>query len=228
MFCCMLVCILFSGFTLAYNDTSPKIDGKCPWSCSNCVSLRHPSLDHAMLHNRPRHEVQRLCNIVIGMHHVYTAYYDTRPLPNRPAIVIFGYVIKQPAHLYCMTIYDDDSTECQSVDQSPLLSNASNNWPMAYFCKSKSRQKVPTHVMLSADSCCGKAKWSSPIPVLKRESTAVPEGVGVCVEVRIHDGFGKVLEFLAMVKTLGAKVVTMYFILILRNGKHLSNLIQAL
>lgn len=168
--------------------------------------------------------VQNLSNVVIDFgpkkdaHHVYSAYYDARPLPYRPAVIMFGYVRRKSSYpIYCYFRYDDNITSClkQTVAQIPLI--GSNVWPESYFCKVKSGDRIPSHVMLSAESTCDLGKWSNPIPVLNRASTQPKDKIGVCVEGGIWttDGdneriFRLALEFLAMVKTLGASVVTMY------------------
>lgn len=211
-------------------------------SCFNCVTsaVQEGRASDALLHilnweadapdekvsrdSAGMNTVQNLSNVVIDLglskdtHHVYSAYYDTRPLPHRPAIIMFGYVRRKSSYpLYCYFRYDDDSTKClkQGVFQTPLIGK--NVWPEAYFCKMKSGDRIPSHVMLSAESTCDLGKWSSPIPVLNRNTTQPKDIIGVCVEGSMWttDGdheriFRLVLEFLAMVKTLGASVVTMY------------------
>jgi hypothetical protein len=176
-----------------------------------------PQIDH--LSNR----VQNLSNVVIDIgpdkdiHHIYSAYYDDRPLPYRPAVLMLGYIQKKgPYTLYCNFKYDDNSTRClkRSVSLTPLI--ASNVRPETYFCKVNSGDGVPSHIMLSTHSGCDEKKWSSPIPVLNRKKTELQE-VGVCVEGTMWtaDGdnermFKLVLEFLSMVKVLGASIVTIY------------------
>jgi hypothetical protein len=176
-----------------------------------------PHVDH--LSNR----VQNLSNVVIDIgpdkdiHHIYSAYYDDRPLPYRPAVLMLGYIQKKgPYTLYCNFKYDDNSTRClnRSVSLAPLL--AGKVPPETYFCKINSGDGVPSHVMLSTHSECDEKKWSSPIPILNQKKTKLQE-VGVCVEGTMWtaDGdnekmFKLVLEFLSMVKVLGASIVTIY------------------
>ncbi len=149
--------------------------------------------------------------------HIYSAYYDTRPLSNRPAVVMLGYGRKSPLTMICKFKYDDNSTKCsgQPVIQNALI--APNVWPREYFCKLNGKDAVPSHVMLSAERNCNSAKWSHPIPVWNRNGTK-PDGVGVCVHGCLHTTIKGddhrilklVMEFVAMTRALGAKMVTMY------------------
>ena len=150
------------------------------------------------------------------IHHIYSAYYDSRQLSNRPAIVMFGYVehrIRDQIH--CKFIYKDNSTKCAgSLIHTPLI--APNVMPESYFCKMGSTDKIPTHVALSASGICG-GEWSTPIPVWNRKNRK-KQDIGVCVQGALFTGvaftnekiFNLIVGFLAMVKTLGAKIVTIY------------------
>ena len=169
--------------------------------------------------------VHNLSNVVLSggrgksKHHIYTAYYDSRHLHSRPAVVLLGYVERRSkVSLYCKFYYVDNTTMCtaQAAGETPMI--APNVWPEFYLCKMRAQDKVPTHVSLSADSNCDTAHWSVPIPVWNREPPVeAPEGIGVCVHGCLYttDGnserlFKNTLEFLAMVKALGAKIVTIY------------------
>ena len=149
-------------------------------------------------------------------HHIYSAYYDSRQLSNRPAIVMFGYV-EHRIHdqIHCKFIYEDNSTKCAgNLVHTPLI--ASNVMPESYFCKMGSTDKIPTHVVLSASGRCG-GEWSTPIPVWNRKNRKKRD-IGVCVQGALFTGvaltneiiFDLMVDFLAMVKTLGAKIVTIY------------------
>ena len=165
--------------------------------------------------------IKTLSNVVIrngfSEHHIYTAYYDSRPLIYRPAIVMLGYVRKRSqTTFYCKFTYTDNSTKCigNLAKNSPLI--APNVMPEMYFCRMSSNDPVPEYVSLSTDKNCDPAKLSSPIPVWNKEKRN-PEGVGVCVHGCIYTLDGKsekvlkdILQFLAMVKVLGAKIVTIY------------------
>lgn len=167
--------------------------------------------------------IHNLSNVVLdggrgrSKHHVYTAYYDSRHFPSRPAVVLLGYVERRSkVSLYCKFYYVDNTTKCakQEAGEAPII--AFNVWPEFYFCKMSGGDQVPTHVSLSKDSHCDTAHWSHPIPVWNREPPVpAPEGVGVCVHgcLRLYDAdrmFQYIMEYLAMVKTLGAKIVTLY------------------
>ena len=164
--------------------------------------------------------IHKLSNVVLdgkSKHHIHTAYYDSRYFYSRPAVVLLGYVEKRSkVSLYCKFYYVDNTTMCtaQAAGETPMI--APNVRPEFYFCKMKAQDKVPTHVSLSADSNCDTAHWSVPIPVWNREPPVeAPEGIGVCVHgcLRIYNTdrmFQYIVEYLAMVKSLGAKSVTMY------------------
>ena len=171
-----------------------------------------------------RYVVHHLSNVVIdrgtgrGVYHIYSAYYDARSLPNRPAVIMFGYVHRRAQYsIYCKFMYDDNSTKCiGNVVHRPLI--AANVWPEEYFCKMNSHDRVPTHVMLSEHESCKSGKWSNPIPVWNREST-VPDGIGVCLMSCMYSetkrltqqkAFDKAVEYVAMAQILGAKIVTIY------------------
>ena len=173
--------------------------------------------------------IHNLSNVVINrgpgrtVHHIYSAYYDSRKMSNRPAIVMFGYVYKRTRDkIRCKFIYEDNSTKCmENLVHTPLI--ASNVRPESYFCKMSSGDRVPTHVVLSESGTCKGSNWSSPIPVWNRERP-VKEGIGVCVhgvlfnsaELTSEDIFDLVVEFVAMVKVLGVQIVTIYNL----NTKH--------
>ena len=167
--------------------------------------------------------VHNLSNIVINrgpgrtVHHIYSAYYDSRPLSYRPSIVMLGYVYKRTHdNIQCKFIYEDGSTECVgNLFHAALI--APNVMPEMYFCRVNSQVKIPTHVILSPSGWC-KGNWTSPIPVWNRESGG-EDGVGMCVHGAMYTGVSstrqetlvhQMVEFLAMVKVLGVKIVTMY------------------
>ena len=166
--------------------------------------------------------VHNLSNVVISRgpgrttHHIYSAYYDSRQLSNRPAIVMFGYVSKRTQDkIHCKFVYEDNSTKCAgNLVHTPLI--APNVWPESYFCRLSPDERIPTHVLLSGSGVCG-GEWSSPIPVWNREIRE-RESVGVCVMGALFTGakltnemmFDLLVDFLAMVKVLGAKIVTIY------------------
>ncbi|CAI8005412.1 hypothetical protein GBAR_LOCUS4211, partial [Geodia barretti] len=88
--------------------------------------------------------------------------------------------------------------------------------PESYFCTMRSGERIPTHVLLSGSGVCG-GEWSSPIPVWNRE-IGERDSIGVCVMGALFTGaeltnekiFDLMVDFLAMVKVLGAKIVTIY------------------
>ncbi len=90
--------------------------------------------------------------------------------------------------------------------------------PEAYFCKVQKGQQPPAYVRLSTSKECKPSSLSTPIPVWNRDKLATPpEGVGVCIHGCAYtlDGssektYKDIVQFLAMVKVLGAKVVTLY------------------
>ena len=187
---------------------------------NNKVMYKIPSSQsHSVIHH--------LSNVVIvtirgTIHHIYSAYFDSRKLPNRPAIIMLGYVKSRSTDaLYCKFIYNDNSTKCMGkVVEKPLI--APNVRPEMYICKMSNTDKIPTHVMLSSSmgKGCAGSQWSSPIPVWNRESRK-PDGIGVCVQNCLYykeggpygsheDIIGMVVEFLSMVKVLGASTVTIY------------------
>ncbi len=112
----------------------------------------------------------------------------------------------------------DNSTECRHTlaSSTPLI--AFNVMPEAYFCTIPKGGRPPAYVRLGTDKNCKPSSLSTPIPVWNRDRLATPpEGVGVCVHGCIYtlDGssekaYKDIVQFLAMVKVLGAKVVTLY------------------
>ena len=148
-------------------------------------------------------------------HHIYSAYYDSRQLSNKPAIVMFGYVSKRTHDkIHCKFVYEDNSTKCAgNLVHTPLI--APNVGPESYFCRLSPDERIPTHVLLSGSGVCG-GEWSSPIPVWNRERER--ECVGMCVMGALFTGaeltnemmFDLMVDFLAMLKVLGAKIVTIY------------------
>ena len=165
-------------------------------------------------------KVQNLSHVVVdsGSHHFFSAYYDSRTsLPYRPAVVLLGYV-KRHTKVFFAFRYEDNTTKCfpNKVVQTSLI--APNVAPEMYLCQFKPESgRIPVSVMLSSNSKCDMTTFSNPIPVRNREQDTPQEDVGVCVHGPLYnlktnqfDFFQLIVEFLAMVKTLGAKIVTMY------------------
>ncbi len=165
-------------------------------------------------------KVQNLSHVILnsGSHHFFSAYYDSRTsLPYRPAVVLLGYVRKHTKVFFAFE-YEDNTTKCfpNEVVQTSLI--APNVAPEMYLCQFKPESgRIPVSVMLSSNSKCDMTTFSNPIPVRNREQDTPQEDVGVCVHGPLYnlktnqfDFFQLIVEFLAMVKTLGAKIVTMY------------------
>ena len=166
--------------------------------------------------------VHKLSSVLISSgpgkptHHIYSAYYDSRQLPNRPAIVMIGYVSKRNQDkIYCKFIYEDNSTKCiGNVVHYSLL--APDLQPENYFCRMNSSDEIPTFIVVSDSGKC-EGNWTPLIPVQNREKRE-KDDIGVCVQSALVTGrtmtnkkiLDLLVEFLAMVKVLGAKIVTVY------------------
>lgn len=160
--------------------------------------------------------VVKLIDTVVGDHHLFSAYYDSRSsLPYRPAIVILGY--RGHGSLYCGFMYPDKTFKCSDKPLYHFSLIAPNVRPEMYFCSVKNGDTIPEYIMLSANKNCNPSYFSNPIPVLNRNQN-VPQGkVGVCAHGPIYTKdkkserfFQLMVEFLAMSHVLGAKTVTMY------------------
>ena len=167
--------------------------------------------------------IHNLPNVVIDngtkqtVHHIISAYYDSRKLPQRPAVIMFGYVEKRiQGDIYCAAVYDDNTTKCLgNVLHGPL--HSPHVLSELYFCKLSWEDKIPTHVILTERDNCEISNQSKPISVWNRERTQKYD-IGVCVESPLFTGsgvtqqeiFDSLVEFMAMVKVLGAKIVTVY------------------
>lgn len=128
---------------------------------------------------------------------------------------MFGYSSRKRP-FYCNFRYEDNTTKClqQAVLQTSLITV--RIWPKVYICTVKRNDRIPSHVMLSTNPGCDQSHWSAPIPVWNGKSAA-PEGIGVCVHGCLYTTDGNsekilksMVQFLAMVKVLGAKLVTVY------------------
>ena len=160
------------------------------------------------------HSLTGCCSAV---HHIISAYYDSRDLPNRPAVVMFGYVEGWPeVDIYCTLLYEDNSTKCVGkVLKIPL--NTSDTKSRTYICRMSSNETIPTHVILNRGKC-GSSEESQRIPVYNRDKITGKENIGVCIEgplftserITHEDIFEMLVEFLAMVKVLGVNIVTVY------------------
>ena len=152
------------------------------------------------------------------LHHIISAYYDSRKLLNRPAIIMFGYVQKRlkEGNLYCTLVYEDSSTKCINLTHGYL--HEPNLLSELYYCKMSSKDKIPTHVVLTEKDNCEIFDQSKRIPVWNTEAAKMHYDIGVCVESPLfttssvtHQAlFDRMVEFMAMVKVLGAQIVTAY------------------
>ena len=162
-------------------------------------------------------------NIVIDngpnktVHHIISAYFDSRKLPNRPAIIMFGYVQKRlKGNLYCVLVYEDSITKCTNLTHGYL--HRPNTLSELYLCRMSSKDKIPAHVVLTEEDNCEISKQSKRIPVWSTDTPEMHYDIGVCVESPLFTGsgvtnqtlFDRMVEFMAMVKVLGAKIVTVY------------------
>lgn len=160
------------------------------------------------------HSLTGCCSAV---HRIISAYYDSRELPNRPAVIMFGYVEGWPeVDIYCTLLYENNRTKCVGkLLQTPL--NTSDTKSRTYICRMSSNETIPTHVILDRGKCGGSEK-SRRIPVCNRDKITVKENIGVCIEgplftsegITHEDIFEMLVEFLAMVKVLGVNIVTVY------------------
>ena len=163
--------------------------------------------------------IHNLTHVVIKtktVHHVFTAYYDSREFPNRPCIVLFGYTEHEKRDkIFCTAVYDDNSTVCLGeVIQSLIFHDKIST---IYTCRMNSTVKIPTHVQLCKRDKCEDCEHAKRIPVWNREPT-VRKSVGVCIQGPLHPSesatnqmlFDMMVEFLAMVKVLGVEIVTIY------------------
>ena len=175
--------------------------------------------------------IHKLSNVVIhskDVHHIFSAYYDSRELPNRPCIVLFGFIEKERQdkekqdNMFCTVVYEDNTTKCLG-EVTQTLVHLHDKRAITYICRLHSTDEIPTHIILCAKDKCESCDHSKRIPVWNRDS-GVKESVGVCIEGPLYTSqwvtketmFELILEFLAMVKVLGVKIVTIYN----TNGKH--------
>ena len=167
--------------------------------------------------------IHNLSHVVINRdpskatHHIFSAYYDSRKLPGRPFIIMFGYYQKKVKDsFYCKAVYEDKSTKCLGeVKITPIKLHLQRS--IIYTCKLNPNGKIPTHVILCERDKCEDCKNSKPIPVRNREKKDVTDGMGVCVEgplnvekISNEKIFDMVVQFLATVKVLGVQTVTIY------------------
>ena len=167
--------------------------------------------------------IHNLSHVVINrdpgkaIHHIFSAYFDSRKLPGRPFIIMFGYFEnKKKDSFYCKAVYEDGRTKCLGeVKQKPLKLHDEKS--TTYTCKLNSYGTIPTHVILCERDKCEDCKNSKPIPVRNREKKDVTNGMGVCVEgplnvekISNEKIFDMVVQFLATVKVLGVQTVTIY------------------
>ena len=147
-------------------------------------------VDDNIMMEPSRDVIHNLSDVVIDrgagktVHHIYSAYYDSRTnLAHRPAIVLLGYVAhRRQDKIYCKAIYEDNSTGCiGNMVYSPLI--ASNVWPEMYFCKIKSHDKIPRHVVISESGTCDKMVCTL-VPVWNRDKAPVRDTIGICVYTR--------------------------------------------
>ena len=217
------------GFPMTYRVTTTRKNSTTTAPTYSNQSLTttdsRPSSYATLTYYKQRNSldvVHNLSNFAISSgpgkptHHIYSAYYDSRQLPNRPAIVMIGYISKR-AHdnIFCKFMYKDNSTNCAgNLVHTPLI--APNVLPEHYFCRLSHSAKIPTSVALSAKSNC-EGKLTSQIPVWNSEREETYD-IGVCVQGALFTGkdltnemiLQSLVEFLAMVKVLGAKIVTVY------------------
>ncbi len=123
----------------------------------------------------------------------------------------------EPLSLSSSVVFSDNSSSCSGnlADSTSLI--AFNIMPAAYFCKVQKGQQLPAYVRLSANKTCEPSSLSTLVPVWNRDELATPpEGVGMCVHGCAYtlDGnsekaYEDIVQFPAMVKVLGAKVVTL-------------------
>ena len=168
--------------------------------------------------------IHYLPNIVIDngpnktVHHIISAYFDSRKLPNRPAIIMFGYVQKRlrKGNLHCALVYEDNSTKCTNLTHHYL--HEPKVLSELYLCKMSVTDKIPTHVVLTEEDNCEISNESEQIPVWNTETPEMHYDIGVCVESPLFTSssvtnqklFDRMVEFMAMVKVLGAQIVTVY------------------
>ena len=164
--------------------------------------------------------IHNLTDVVVeskAFHHIISAYYDSRELPNRPSIVLFGYIEwKEADSIFCTVVHEDNTTKCLGeVIQTHLHFHDKKS--MMYICRMNSTDKIPIHVLLCERDKCEGCENAKRIPVRNREPT-VRKTVGVCVEGPLYISewvtnemlFDMVVEFLVMVKVLGVQIVTIY------------------
>ena len=215
------ICVLF--WLLYYlNVPSSMIKKGIHSTLDNIVyknkTVQDPALSLDIIHHLP--------NVIVytgsgrTVHHIISAYYDSRELLNRPAIIMFGYVEKRlGGNLYCALVYKDSSIECVgNVTHSPFNApNDRNALSELYFCRTTSKDKIPTHVVLTENENC-QSNQSKLIPVWNTERTENTYDIGVCIgsplfttsSVSDQQLFDGMVEFLAMVKVQGVKIVTAY------------------
>lgn len=117
-------------------------------------------------------------------------------------------------------LHTDNSTKCVGGLASHMELIYRNVMPESYFCKVENGEQPPTYVRLGTDKTCKPSSLSKPIPVWNREKLDTPpDGVGVCVHGCVYTlnknsnkAYKDIVQFLAMVKVLGAKVVSLYIL----------------
>ena len=180
---------------------------------SNILADQRPSIP--IIHNFSHVVINR--DPGKATHHIFSAYYDSRKLPGRPIIIMFGYYQKKVKDsFYCKAVYEDKSTKCLGkVKITPIKLHLKMS--IIYTCKLNPNGKIPTHVILCERDKCEDCKNSKPIPVRNREKKDVTDGMGVCVEGPLNVKeitneriFDLVVQFLATVKVLGVQTVTIY------------------
>ena len=203
-----------------FSNTTVSVDHKIwPTVQNSPATFANPALSLDVIHHLP--------NVVIdtgpgGMvHHIISAYYDSRKLSKRPAVIMIGYVEKRlEGNLYCTFVYEDNSTKCLgTADHFPFKAReAENALSELYFCRMTAKDKIPTHVILTENKNCQTSNQTKRIPVWNTERIEKPYDIGVCVEsplftsqgVNHQKVFDRMVEFMAMVKVLGAQIVTAY------------------
>ena len=168
----------------------------------------------------PTSTIHNLAHVVIKtktVHHIFTAYYDSREFPNRPCIVLFGYTEHEKRDkIFCTAVYEDNSTMCLGEAVQSLLFH--DKMSTIYTCRMNSTLKIPTHVLLCKRDKCEECENAKRIPVWNRDPT-FRKSVGVCIQGPLYTSkwatsetlFDMMVEFLAMVRVLGVEAFAFAF-----------------
>ena len=153
--------------------------------------------------------------------HFFSAYYDNRNVPLRPAVLVFGYAWNQVKMrpLHCMFKYNDGHTECV---KKPLKMRQISCWTprhegqsYVFYCPAQ-QNLAPVSVMVSEKSDCNQQFTSKQITVGNvNQSNNSPKTFGICVGgpvIENEETLQNLVEFISISRLLGAELITIYII----------------